>query len=226
MVEGVFPDTIVVPLDGSELAARAIPVARALVHQTGGRVILVRSCWPGDACEARAYLDEMATACADIDVSTVVIEDWPAPTAIRGVVREAPARMACMTTHGRGRMRWALLGGVAEDIVRKLSGSALLVGCHCRSQWPNNFRKMVVSVDGSSAARVVEPEAVEWATTLGLDVHVASVVHQLEKTDRMRCSMRSSAAWTLTGSTRTSACSETVIRRARSRISPKASTRI
>ena len=47
----------------------------------------------------------------------------------------------------------------------------MLLGRHCRTEWPNNFRKMVVCVDGASAAPAVEPDAVEWAKTLGLDVH-------------------------------------------------------
>jgi nucleotide-binding universal stress UspA family protein len=85
-----------------------------------------------------------------------------------------------MTTHGRGRIRWALLGSVAEEVVRESSAPVVLLGRHCRTDWPNNFRKMVVCVDGTSAAPAVEADAVEWAKTLGLDLHVATVIHPLD----------------------------------------------
>ncbi len=61
--------TILVPLDGSELAEKALPIATALAEASGARLILVRAAWahvlagmdPTDAQvaavrEAEAYL--------------------------------------------------------------------------------------------------------------------------------------------------------------------------
>jgi len=41
---------------------------------------------------------------------------------------------------------------------------------------------MVVCVDGTNAARALEPTAAEWAKTLGhdVDVDVATVIHPLD----------------------------------------------
>ncbi len=176
----MFPDTIVVPLDGSEFAARALPVARAFARKTGGRLLLMTTRWDDDVRTARDYLDEISAANQDVDVSTIVIADRPAASAIQLVATESPSRIVCMTTHGRGRIRWALLGSVAEEVVRESSAPVVLLGRHCRTDWPNNFRKMVVCVDGTSAAPAVEADAVEWAKTLGLEVHVATVIHPLD----------------------------------------------
>ena len=55
----MFPDTIVVPPDGSELAARALPVARAFVRQSGGRLLLMTTRGDDDMRSASAYLDEV-----------------------------------------------------------------------------------------------------------------------------------------------------------------------
>jgi nucleotide-binding universal stress UspA family protein len=98
------PHTIVVPLDGSEFAARALLVARAFVHQTGDRMLLMSTRWDDDMTSARSYLDEIAAAHQDVDVSTVVIADRPAASAIQIVAIESPGRIVCMTTHGRGRV--------------------------------------------------------------------------------------------------------------------------
>jgi len=59
----------------------------------------------------------------------------------------------------------------------------MLLGRHCRTDWPYNFRKMVVCVNDTSAAPAVEPNVVEWATTLGLELHIASVIHPLDATE-------------------------------------------
>jgi nucleotide-binding universal stress UspA family protein len=179
----MFPDTLVVPLDGSELAARALPVARAFVRQTGGRLLLMTTRWDDDVRTARDYLDEISAANQDVEVSTTLIVDRPAGSAIQLVATESPGRVVCMTTHGRGRMRWALLGSVAEEVVRESSDPVMLLGRHCRTDWPNNFRKMVVCVDGTNGASALQPTAVEWAKTLGLDVHVATVIHPLDATE-------------------------------------------
>jgi len=177
----MFPDTIVVPLDGSEFAARALPVAHAFVRQTSGRLLLVTTRWDDDVRTASDYLAEISAAYRDVDVSSILIADQPAASAIELVATESPGRVVCMTTHGRGRVRWALLGSVAEEIVRGSSGPVMLLGRHCRTEWPYNFRKMVVCVDGMSAAPAVEPDAVDWAKTLGLDVHIATVIHPLDQ---------------------------------------------
>ena len=178
----MFPDTLVVPLDGSELAARALPVARAFVRQTGGRLLLMTTGWDDDVGKARDYLAEISEDHQDVDVSTIVITDRSAASAIQLVAAESPGRIVCMTTHGRGRMRWAMLGSVAEEVVRESSDPVMLLGRHCRTEWPNNFRRMVVCVDGTSATPAVEADAVEWAKTLGLDLHVVTVIHPLDAT--------------------------------------------
>ena len=59
---GVFPRTIVVPLDGSEFAARAVPVASAIARQGHGRVLLMTTRWDGDVTAPSDYLARIASA--------------------------------------------------------------------------------------------------------------------------------------------------------------------
>ena len=51
--------TLVVPLDGSEFAERALPVAQAIVERIGGRLLLVSAQYHGPL-EPHAYLEECA----------------------------------------------------------------------------------------------------------------------------------------------------------------------
>ena len=87
-----------------------------------------------------------------------------------------------MTSHGRGRLRWALLGSVAEEVVATSTDPLVLLGRHCRTEWPNGLQRVLMCVDGSSATPAVEPTAVEWAKALDLEVHLAIVVHPLDTT--------------------------------------------
>jgi nucleotide-binding universal stress UspA family protein len=180
----MLPETLVVPLDGSELAERALFVAHAYARQRGGRMLLMSTRTDRGTMPVQRYLAELAAKVDDVDVEARVVTDQSAPDAIAFLVAEAPGRMVCMTTHGRGRLRWALLGSVAEEVLAASSASALLLGRHCRTEWPNNFRKLVVCIDGSSTLPAVEPEATEWAHALGLEVHVATVIHPLDTTPR------------------------------------------
>ena len=139
-----------------------------------------RRVWDDDMRSARSYLDDVATVHSDLDVSTIVIVDRPAverDSTRRGGIAGANCR------HDDARPRPSALGHARQ---RRRRGPARVpsTGDAGRSplprRWPNNFRRMVVCADGSTAAPAVEPTASEWATTLGLDVHVASVIHPLD----------------------------------------------
>jgi nucleotide-binding universal stress UspA family protein len=177
----MLPLTVVVPLDGSEIAARAVPVASAIARQCHGRVLLLTTHWDSDVTAPREYLAQLASA-QDVEVDTVVIHDRPAAEAIAVVARAEPGRVVCMTSHGRGRLRWALLGSVAEQVVSESPEPVVLLGHHCRTEWPNGLQRLLVCVDGSSAAPAVLPTAIEWAKALELDVDVAMVIHPLDTT--------------------------------------------
>ncbi len=173
--------TVVVPVDGSAGAERALPVAQSLVRRAGGKVMLVtvetHGGVPGDF---DAHLTELAHADATMPVEVARLEDPSPEHAINELVNAGTDRVVCMSTHGRGSLRWAMLGSVAERVVRSGRRPVFLVGRHCSSEWPADAEHMVVAIDGSSVADPVVPAAVQWARALHLDVHVAMVVHPLD----------------------------------------------
>ena len=104
--------------------------------------------------------------------------DAAAAIALAG--REAPGRTVCMTSHGRGRLRWAFLGSVAEQVVIETHDPVVLLGRECATERPNGLQRMLICVDGSTTSPSVLPIAVEWARELDLDVHLATVIHPLD----------------------------------------------
>lgn len=136
---------IVVPLDGSPLAEQALDDASVLARLTGARVSLVRAvAYPIGPMspylphtieinrqivdEARAdaarYLDETAERLRkrDVTVDTAVVSDQHPAHAI---LEHAEGDLIAMATHGRGGIGRALLGSVADKVIRGASGPVL-----------------------------------------------------------------------------------------------------
>jgi nucleotide-binding universal stress UspA family protein len=171
--------TFVVPLDSSAYSERALPVATALAQRAGGRLLLV-SVQDHGPLRPREYLDEIAACPRPVPVETVGISDMLAADAIVKVVSESDDRIVCMTSHGRGGLRWGLVGSVAEEVVRRADRPALLIGRHCREDFLTDARYLLAAVDGPEAtARLARP-VIDWAERLGLELQAATVVHPLD----------------------------------------------
>jgi nucleotide-binding universal stress UspA family protein len=133
---------LVVPLDGSAVAAQALPMAKQLARQLRAPVQLIsvidvyRDLSPaaayGIAFSQQIY-DEMETyaqqqtqkmltqaadqlAAAGVSVNWTVLSGPPAP-AIMDATR--PGDIIVLTSHGRGGLRRWLIGSVAEKLVRE-----------------------------------------------------------------------------------------------------------
>ncbi len=134
---------ILVPLDGSELAERALAPAAALARGAHAMLVLLRvEPWlaamaPGygylpdlstmdqqaeDA--ARAYLDGVRARYPDIPAQCIVLRGSVAER-LPAFAREGEIDLTVMTTHGAGGLRRFVLGSNADRLVR--SGSATLL---------------------------------------------------------------------------------------------------
>jgi nucleotide-binding universal stress UspA family protein len=139
---------VVVPLDGSALAERALPTAAALANDLGLPIHLVRvvegdllraavragvhaaaayaAAQEAARVEAEAYLAASTRGLRDQDLAATseVRAGSPAPDLL-AVLR--PGDLVVLTTHGRGGVRRWLLGSVAEKLVRSAPAAVLLV---------------------------------------------------------------------------------------------------
>ena len=172
---------ILVPLDGSELAERAIPYAEALARPSGARLILVRVvhrfALPGtrgatqmEAIRtAEEYLEEVA---ARLRVRDLVV-DTAAPTGdpAEWIVDEAGiyrADLIVMATHGRGGLARFVYGSVASAVLTRATTPVLLVRawqCEAASRFDDRPR-LLVPLDGSDFAQVALDHAERLATEL------------------------------------------------------------
>jgi nucleotide-binding universal stress UspA family protein len=133
--------TILIPLDGSEMAEAALADARQLSGPES-TLVLVRAAsalaLPGTEMmdaqiyavqEAEAYLDDLKTKLEAEGVRGVDVHVWygPAAAAIVDGARLYGADLIVMSTHGRSGFGRVVFGSVAESVLRGTTVPILLV---------------------------------------------------------------------------------------------------
>lgn len=160
--------SVIVPLDTSTQAERALPLAESVARRCNAPIRLLTFIPSGfDDENQRTYIDTIANG-MDVPVSVDVRDKpgWRIDDLVAAVEEEAGA-LVCMASFGRGRTG-ALLGSIAEGLLRHGPSPALLVGPRCNHFDIIDGDPMVVAIDASPAADDVTTLAGSWATTFGL----------------------------------------------------------
>lgn len=184
--------TILIPLDGSELARSALPYGLALAKAAGARLVLFRAVsvlpvpgldnWAAQKkAEAEAERELEAEAARLREEGLAVdarVGGGDAAWAIRHAVQDLPADLVVMSTHGRGGVgRW-FYGSVAEQTLRLSPVPVVLVPPACA--WARAPRgghmRILVPLDGSELAESALRPAHQLATTLGAELVLLRVV--------------------------------------------------
>jgi nucleotide-binding universal stress UspA family protein len=183
--------TVLVPLDGSALADRALPYAATLARSSHARLVLVRAALahtlPGvDPTEAQVAVVERAEreleAAAErlrtegLAVETHVYYD-EAARAIVDAAEHAAVDLVVMSTHGRGGLgRW-VYGSVADRVLRRVAAPVLLVPAAADPlRTADAPQRILVPLDGSALAEEVLGEVRVLATARGAELLLLRVV--------------------------------------------------
>jgi nucleotide-binding universal stress UspA family protein len=136
-------DSVMVPLDGSEQAEAALPIAVELAKAMNLKVVLLRAysvkhiqyylpeineLKATSRREAISYLDSKVRQLKSeglVDVFPLASEGEAAETIIE-LARGAPNSLITMCTHGRSGVKRWVLGSITEKVVRH-SGNPVLV---------------------------------------------------------------------------------------------------
>jgi nucleotide-binding universal stress UspA family protein len=167
--------TIVVPLDGSEFAERALVPAAALAERTGADVVVMTSRMGGVVVEPERYLTDVATKAGIAGAKVVVISDYFPATALKMVAADAADPIVCMSTHGHSGVVQALVGSTAEDAIRLVRVPMLLLGPNVDLSLATRLDNVVVCTDGTPTSRAIVPEVSNWIRMLRLRAWVVQV---------------------------------------------------
>jgi nucleotide-binding universal stress UspA family protein len=196
--------TILVPLDGSELAEKALApagqIASAMANRAGGansvRLILLRAVAPMamlaadpylydemmrmNLDEAQAYLNLAAStlSASGAKIGTKTINGSPAEAIVQ-YAEENGVDLIVMSSHGRtGSSRW-VYGSVAEKVMHHASCATAIIRAHVEVAMFQN-RKILVPLDGSDLAeRALEP-ALSLAQAVNSNVYLLRIVSMRE----------------------------------------------
>ena len=149
---------ILVPLDGSELAERALPLARSIsqsstatVHlvrvvsrlpeleagRTGDSILIAelerdaaRQLVEGRITRGKEYVGRVAAQLenAGIEVATALLEGGPAENIVN-YTKEHGIDLVVMSTHGYGGLKRLFLGSVTDRVIRSCEVPVLVVPC-------------------------------------------------------------------------------------------------
>lgn len=169
-------DRILIPLDGSLTATSALYAGERLADRWDADIKILTLLRRGDTSIG---LDRTVAKQADrirhersVDIRSVsysVVDD------IAAEFDEVENTLVVMSTWARGRSA-GLASNVAEDVMRHIRKPMLLLGPtdEIPDDWPSG--PLFVCTDGSEFADSIVPFAAKWASSLGLEVMVLSVI--------------------------------------------------
>jgi nucleotide-binding universal stress UspA family protein len=198
-------NTLLVPLDGSELAERALPYAVRLAAERGGRLVLTRAAlapppsgldWERQQLtimeEATAYLSDVAQKVATrVPVTTAPLYGHAADM-ILAAVEQFDADSVVMATHGRTGLSHLLHGSVAEAVLKGSPVPVFVIyarpGEAAAPPFDSASARIMVPLDGSAFAEAALPVGLEIVGAAGELVlcSVAEEPDHVQRDDRGR----------------------------------------
>ena len=177
-----MPHNVLVTLDGSDKDERAVPVAAALLELTEGRARVVHVLPFEPEPASLTHLQEVAArlaAEANREATWEVLRGPDVPDAVLRDIETNRAHFVVMATRGAGAAGRAILGSVADRIVRESPCPVVLVpprahhlaGRHIR------LRRVLVPLDGSLAALSVLMSLRSLPRAKDLEVVLIQIVH-------------------------------------------------
>ena len=189
---------ILVPLDGSELAESALPVAMRLARETKRSLVLARiiplTTWAlsgpnamvsaetyqeildKEEQTATAYLDQMAEQPRSQEIPVVtIVQRGEAAAALLEICARTSAGLIVMTTHARAGMARMALGSVADRLVRHGHIPVLLLRPSANEQHVA-LERAIVPLDSSPLAETALEEASIFAGTVVRELTLVRVV--------------------------------------------------
>jgi nucleotide-binding universal stress UspA family protein len=180
--------TLLVPIDGSPLAARAIPYAVALARAAQAGIVLLRALEPGwtnrepnaelaASFELDRTVEKLRQQGVTVEGTLHVLQAENVGAAIIATAAARQADLIVMSTHGRSGIGRFMYGSVADEVLRTASVPVLLVPASCGQAWPSERPpRILVPLDRSELGSAALAPATELAQQLGGELILAHVV--------------------------------------------------
>lgn len=193
---------VVIPLDGSELAERVIPhLLRFITPQQTELLLLMTALsspqFPllddtirslestADAMFQKGEMSPRVQVVAQqlsqqgFRVESKFVNGMPAESILH-VAEQTGVDLIAMSTHGRTGIGLALLGSVADEVVRNALPPVFLVPAQAIIKPDSLPQTLLLPLDGTSLAEMAIPTARHVAQITGAKIHLLRVVEPLD----------------------------------------------
>src|SRR4051812_15517442 len=143
---------LIVPLDGSTVAERAVGFAGSLAEAANLPVVLFAARSDLDRDNAHDYLTAQAAKLQTVDVAIRVALGESASVAITRELEMTPDSIAVMSSHGRSGLSQAVLGSVTEQVLRASRTPVLVIGPRWGGGLPEKGSSVLMAVDEEVSA--------------------------------------------------------------------------
>jgi len=201
-------DSILVPLDSSQLAECVLPHVAAVAEAFMSKIILIRVLeknqtsatvqlfdllnWQIKKTEASLYLDKakLLLQRANLRIDTTVLEGLVAETITEFSQRQG-VQLIIMSSHGRsGLTQWGI-SSITQKIILSAPTSVLIVRAHPQENRVNEspahplYQRILVPLDGSQRAENVFPIIAKLAHFHKSEIHLVQVIQKPEMARQM-----------------------------------------
>ncbi len=182
---------ILVPLDGSVLAEKALPLASAIARVHGSTLCLARivpyfAVLAADPLlydevnrlseeDALGYLHHVEQALPSDVPTEVVAEIGSAAEGVLDLSKKRRADLIVLCSHGRSGMSRLVFGSVAERILSQADVPTVIINARCEP-WDESSKRILVPLDGSQLAEQALGPARALADALPAQLHLLNAV--------------------------------------------------
>lgn len=184
--------TILVPLDGSQLAEQALPLAATLARAQDSKLIITRAvhlvnetastfrtAQTEAMTKAETYLDGIALKLRVEGLTVETSVDYATPVdGILGEIDVSDVDLVVMTTHGRSGLSRLVYGSVAESVLTYSPVPVIMVRVATEEPVPIEVQPhptLLVPLDGSAFAEEALPHAMAMAQALQAEIALLEV---------------------------------------------------
>jgi nucleotide-binding universal stress UspA family protein len=165
--ESTVFSSVVIAVDLSTAADRALPVAGALARRGGLPIELLTVVPSGAAAVRPDELDERVRSLGLGPHQSVVVEDDDPGAAIVDHVRGRDGALLVLATTAKAALDESHGGSVSEHVLAAADQPVLLVGPRVDVGRSRSAPSLVVAVDASDLAAAALPVVVSWVRTFG-----------------------------------------------------------
>lgn len=168
-------DRVIVPLDGSPMAERALAPAVEVAKRAGAELVATMVVDDTLTEDHRAYVKHLVSPFDVASPPPYIIEADDAAECIANA-GEADRSLVVMTSHGSSGIRRAVLGSVAEGVVSALHKPVLLIGPQCEAGRSIAGGRVLVPLDGSRRAEAILDAVAAWCDLMALQAWPVTAV--------------------------------------------------